>query len=118
MTTLGKHWKLSRETKKRMSDAFKKDRKSLKKAERKDKDTNYMYWRLEVYKRDEFKCRIKDENCKGRLEAHHILDWVNYQELRYQVNNGITLCHAHHPRGRAKEKLMSPYFMEILTSKE
>ena len=71
-----------------------------------------------VKKRDNWTCRITDVNCGGRLEAHHILDWQNYPELRYQPNNGITLCVAHHPRGRAKEKLMSPYFMELLASKE
>ena len=64
------------------------------------------------------KSRIADINCSGRLEAHHILDWINYPELRYEINNGITLCHAHHPRGRAKEKELSPYFVELVTSKE
>ena len=34
-------------------------------------------------------------------------------------NNGITLCFAHHPRKRAEEKRLSPYFMELVSvSKE
>ena len=76
-------------------------------------DNDYKIWRAEVYKRDNWKCKIADENCKGKIEAHHILDWENYKELRYKVNNGITLCHAHHPRGRAKEKQLSPYFSKL-----
>lgn len=68
---------------------------------------------------DNWKCRIINNDCKGRLEAHHILNWKDYSELRYDINNGITLCHAHHPRGRANEKRLSPYFMELVSvSKE
>lgn len=95
-----------------------KDRSRLKKSEKKHLDGQYRDWMLFVKRRDKWACRIADVNCDGRLEAHHILNWIEYPELRYEINNGITLCHAHHPRGRAKEKLMSPYFMELVTSKE
>ena len=79
----------------------------------------YREWRLEVYKRDNYKCRIADNNCDGIIEAHHILGWVEHPELRYQVNNGITLCHAHHPRRRAEEKRLIPIFQELVSvSKE
>ena len=67
-----------------------------------------------VWLRDNFKCKIADQNCKGRIEAHHILGWTAYPELRYQLNNGITLCHAHHPRKRAEEKRLIPTFNELL----
>jgi len=92
-----------------------KDRTQLKKSERKDKDSAYMYWRIEVYKRDKYKCKILNSDCKGRLEAHHILNWVDYPELRYDINNGITLCHSHHPRKWEEEKRLSPYFMELVS---
>ena len=36
------------------------------------------------------------------------------RKLRYEINNGITLCHAHHPRGRAKGKQLTPYFQELV----
>jgi hypothetical protein len=71
-------------------------------------------WSKNVKKRDNWKCKILNKDCEGRLESHHILDWENYPELRYDINNGITLCHAHHPRGRAKEKKLSPYFQELI----
>lgn len=70
---------------------------------------------LEVKKRDNWKCKLLSSNCKGRLEAHHIFNWVDYPELRYVVNNGITLCAFHHPRGREEEKRMIPIFQELLS---
>lgn len=74
---------------------------------------------LSVRKRDKWKCRLLNNDCKGRLESHHILNWIDYPTLRYLLTNGITLCHSHHPRGREKEKRLEPYFMELVSvSKE
>lgn len=78
-------------------------------------DGAYQYWRAEVYKRDNFKCRILNTDCGGRIEAHHILGWKSYPELRYELNNGITLCHAHHPKKRAEEKRLIPIFRELVS---
>ena len=75
----------------------------------------YRDWRNEVHKRDNFSCRIADNNCDGRLEVHHILGYKEYPELRYKINNGITLCHAHHPRKRAEEKRLIPTFQELVS---
>ena len=74
----------------------------------------YKDWRKRVWVRDNWKCKIDNHDCNGRIEAHHILSYTNYPELRYEINNGITLCHAHHPRKRAEEKLMMPVFQELL----
>ena len=93
------------------------DRTKLKTGREKCYDTRYKYWMLEVKKRDNWKCRIADVNCDGRLEAHHILDWEKYPELRYVVNNGITLCHAHHPRGRGNEAKLSPYLQSLVAER-
>lgn len=78
------------------------------------KTDSYIRWRTEVFRRDNWECRIADSNCKGQLEAHHILNWTEFAELRYTINNGITLCHAHHPRGRAKEKLLAPILQALI----
>jgi len=75
---------------------------------------NDKQWKYNVYKRDGFKCKIANEDCNGKIEAHHILSWKDYPELRYNINNGITLCHAHHPRKRAEEKLLIPDFQELV----
>jgi len=90
-----------------------KDRSLLKKREQRN-DSAYIAWRREVWLRDNFTCKIANPDCNGRIEAHHILGWKSYPELRYQVNNGITLCHAHHPRKREDEAKLSPYFQSLV----
>jgi hypothetical protein len=74
----------------------------------------YLFWRKSVWLRDNFKCKIANPNCNGRIEAHHILSWRDYPELRHDVNNGITLCHYHHPRKRVEEVSLVSYFQELL----
>lgn len=79
----------------------------------------YSNWRMNVWLRDNFKCKIANDDCKGRIEVHHILGYTLYPELRYIINNGITLCHAHHPRKRAEEKRLEPVFKALVSvSKE
>ena len=78
-------------------------------------DSAYSEWRRQVWLRDNFKWKIANPDCKGKIEAHHILGWSLYPELRYQINNGITLCHAHHPRVRAEEKRLAPIFQELVS---
>lgn len=79
----------------------------------------YVQWRTSVFTRDNYKCRIENKDCNGQLQAHHILPWRDFVELRYETNNGITLCHAHHPRKRAEEKRLAPMFKELVSvSKE
>ena len=90
------------------------DRTQLKKSDDRRFDTEYKYWTFKVKERDGGKCKIYNKDCNGRLEVHHILNWVNYSELRYEINNGITLCHAHHPRGRKNEAKLSPFFQSLV----
>lgn len=78
-------------------------------------DYQYKQWRRIVYKRDNYKCRIADNNCEGRIEAHHILRWADHVELRFNINNGITLCHAHHPFKRAEEKRLISIFQKLVS---
>lgn len=77
-------------------------------------DSAYQNWRSSVWKRDNFKCKINNNDCCGKITAHHILPWRNYVELRYEVNNGITLCQFHHPLKRNDEKKLSPYFIKLV----
>lgn len=66
------------------------------KSKEKDKhDSNeYKTWRVNVYKKDNYKC-IKCGS-KKKLNAHHKFSWHFYPEKRYDVNNGITLCEKCH----------------------
>jgi hypothetical protein len=96
-----------------------KDRTKLKKSENKMNDYAYKIWVKEVRTRDKNECRLLNNECKGRLETHHIFSWKEYPNLRYLLTNGITLCAFHHPRGIEKEKRMIPIFQELLSvSKE
>jgi hypothetical protein len=80
-------------------------------------DYSYHEWRRLVFTRDNWKCQINDSICSGRIEAHHILSWKDFPELRYEVKNGITLCHFHHPFKKDEEKKLSSIFQKIVETK-
>jgi hypothetical protein len=77
----------------------------------------YQAWRREVIKRDIKKCKIDNKDCHGKLEVHHILGWKEYPELRYDINNGITLCQFHHPHGKVQEEKLVHYLKELIKIK-
>jgi len=58
-------------------------------------DPLYKRWMTEVKRRDKV-CMKSDSHCFGYKVAHHIKSWADYPELRYDVDNGITLCRLHH----------------------
>jgi hypothetical protein len=74
----------------------------------------YREWRTSVFKRDNWKCKMFNKDCNGMLQAHHILRWSEYPELRYDINNGITLCIKHHPRKKNDEMQLTPYFRTLI----
>ena len=78
----------------------------------------HKFWSKAVKTRDGWKCKIANQDCSGKVVAHHILTWRDYPELRYELKNGITLCHAHHPRRRAEEKQLEPIFRALLQSEK
>jgi len=55
----------------------------------------FRVWREEVFKRDDYSC----QNCKqygGTLNAHHIKPFALFKDLRFNIDNGITLCEECH----------------------
>ena len=91
-----------------------KDRTKIKHQEDRN-NPEYKQWRTHIWLRDNFKCKIANPECKGRIEAHHIKVWKEYPKLRYQISNGITLCHFHHPKRREDEKRLEQYFIGLVT---
>lgn len=79
-------------------------------------DGEYKQWVIRIKNRDNWKCRINNKDCSGYCVVHHILPWSEYPELRYELKNGITLCQAHHPKKRAEEKLLIPFFTGLMVS--
>jgi len=61
----------------------------------------YKMWQVMVYERDGYSC----VNCcsKEQIEAHHIKSWSKYPKLRYNVDNGKTLCIVCHNKTRGYE---------------
>lgn len=80
----------------------------------------YKLWRLSVYQRDKFCCRkCGRKMVKGkRLNAHHIRSWANYPTMRYNVNNGITLCYECHKIMFQNEDSYIQMCMVLLANKE
>ena len=77
-------------------------------------DPEYKKWRKEIYKRDNFTCQWPGCKSHKKLNAHHIKKWSNYPHLRYDVNNGITLCSTHHKSISNMEELYELNFHNIL----
>lgn len=66
-------------------------------------------WRRHILKRDDNKCM----RCGSteRLEAHHIYGYKENEDYRFDVNNGITLCHECHKEYHSRYGLLNinPY---------
>ena len=52
----------------------------------------YKQWRNAVYKRDNYTCVWCGSKESGRLNADHIKPFALYPDLRFDINNGRTLC--------------------------
>ena len=55
----------------------------------------YKEWNKKVFIRDSFMCQKTRQKGK-KLAAHHILNFSSHPELRFDINNGITLSREAH----------------------
>lgn len=77
----------------------------------------YRQWRSDVFQRDNWSC----QTCGivgGKLQAHHIKSFSKHPELRFELNNGITLCRECHKLtdnygAKALKEHESPYCVTI-----
>jgi hypothetical protein len=57
----------------------------------------YYIWRNEVWKRDRWICRLCKKHCQRKnIIAHHLQSFADFPELRFSIDNGITLCRTCH----------------------
>jgi len=73
------------------------------------KGNEYREWRKKVYQRDLYHCRDCGVHCEAKnIVAHHLKEFADYPELRFEIENGLTLCRTchfnrhHHKEERCK----------------
>ena len=71
-------------------------------------DPVYAEWRKRVFSRDKRKCQMPGCGYKKALNAHHIKRWADAPYLRYDVDNGITLCWRCHKQITGSEAQYEP----------
>jgi len=61
------------------------------------KSLEYKQWRTSVFERDNYIC-VECKKVGGSLNADHIKEFSNYPHLRFDINNGRTLCLSCHTK--------------------
>ena len=77
-------------------------------------DPVYKKFRLDVLKRDRFRCKMPGCKNKKDLQVHHITKWSGASSLRYETSNGITLCKHCHRTVTGKESHYESLFRELI----
>jgi len=76
-------------------------------------------WRTSVFTRDNFtcmQCKCKSTRTNS-LHPHHIKKRSSYPDLKYDINNGITLCAKCHVLTFNKEEKLEEYFKNLIKNK-
>ena len=58
-------------------------------------NTYYKEWKRKVFERDDYTCQCCGKR-GGNLNAHHLYNFSEYEDLRYDISNGITFCEKCH----------------------
>jgi hypothetical protein len=84
--------------------------------------TEMKVWRKEIYARDNYSCQMCGNksgiNNVVVLNAHHIERFIDNKDMRFNIENGITLCETCHKLTYGKEKYFEQYFKNILENKQ
>lgn len=60
--------------------------------ERIRKSSDSATWRKSVFERDNYTCQLCGDDQGGNLQAHHLKSFSDHKELRFDPDNGQTLC--------------------------
>ena len=67
-------------------------------------------WTKKVKDRDNWECQVCHKKVTGHnCQAHHILP-KGIPGMRWEINNGITLCYQHHKVGNYAAHMNAVYF--------
>jgi len=106
--SLGKHWNLSEETRRKISNSHKGEKSYLWRGGISSVNTrirlgvDFGLWRKRVFERDKYVCQkyglkaVKGTGKRVILHPHHIKNFSDFPELRFEVSNGITLSEKAH----------------------
>jgi hypothetical protein len=72
----------------------------------------YQEWRNLVKEKDKWKCKHCECEDKKILHAHHIQSWKSNESLRFDVNNGMTLCKYCHAKEETKNRIGQSFSKE------
>ena len=100
-----------------------KDRNKIKNQFQSIRDSKMMKdWKKSVHEKYNYTCQMCGDRSRSghyvKLNAHHIVRFIDAPELRFNVNNGITLCVPCHEKTRGKEKMYEDIFKEIVNYNE
>ena len=73
----------------------------------------YQAWKYTVLDKCNRTCQLCGKT-GVYLEVHHIIKWADAPELRYNVDNGVPLCHECHKRVTGHEYEYAQYFLDIM----
>ena len=71
-------------------------------------------WGLEVKKRDDYTCQDCGENNKHLLHSHHLKERRDFPELRFNLDNGITLCIGCHAERHKDDRILYNLILNTL----
>jgi len=80
--------------------------------------SQHFLWKGFVFKRDSYTCQLCSTREFDSLISHHIRNWRTHKELRFDIDNGITLCNRCHGTVSRDEEKYALLFDELIEMKK